>query len=123
MLTVKLPPRLREEFERSARAVYDQDSVARALAEAAELWLAVHRDTTTETAQTANDRAYESLKADLEREHWGRWVAIAHGRLQGVGGSLEEADRFAPNARDRIIMQVGQDRPQEVDLGWEMMFG
>jgi hypothetical protein len=39
---------------------------------------------------------------------------IAHGKLQGIGDSLKEVNQLAP---DRIVMQVGEHQPKEVDLG------
>jgi hypothetical protein len=70
----------------------------------------------------ANNREYERLRPELERDHWGRWVVIAFGKLQGIGDSLEEVDQLAPTARCRIITQVGEDRPKEIELGWSLSF-
>jgi hypothetical protein len=47
---------------------------------------------------------------------------IAHGQLQGVGNSLAEVNHLAPEAQDRIVMQVGEQRPKEVELGWQIAF-
>jgi len=102
--------------------VYDHDGLAQALSEAVELWLARHRQTPVEAESTANDRAYETLKEELEHEYKGKWIVIAHGQLQGRGDSLAEVDRLASTARDRIIMQVGEDRPREIELGWQSAF-
>ena len=122
MIMTELPQRLQDEFERTARLLYDRDGVARALIEAVELWLAQHRKRVLDTERSANDRGYEALKAGLERDHWGKWVVIADGTLQGVGDSLEEVEQFAPTARDRIVMRVGEKRPKEVEFGWQMAF-
>jgi hypothetical protein len=100
--------------------VYDHDSIARALSEAIELWLARHRQTLVEAESTANDRAYETLREELEHEYKGKWIVIAHGQLQGIGDSLAEVDQLASTASDRIVIQVGEDRPREIDLGWQM---
>lgn len=122
MTVTQLPQRLQEEFERTARLLYDRDSIARALIEAVELWLAQHRKRVLDTERSANDRAYEALKAGLERDRWGKWIVIAEGALEGVGDTLEEVDNYAPAARDRIVMRVGEKRPKEVEFGWQMAF-
>lgn len=122
MWTVEFPQPLREEFEHCARLVYEHNSKERALIEAVKLWLAQHREMSVETDGAINDRAYEMLKPELEREYWGKWIVIAYGQLQGVGDSLEEVDQFASTARDRIIVQVGEGRPKEVEIGWQMAF-
>ncbi|MBI3913622.1 MAG: hypothetical protein HY327_05485 [Chloroflexi bacterium] len=122
MLITDFPKRLQEEFERTARRLYGGESVSRALIEAIELWLAQHRLNLMDAEREANDRAYEQLRAELERQHWGKWVVIADGVLQGIGDSLEQVNEFAPTARDRIVMQVGATRPSEVELGWQMTF-
>ena len=123
MATIEIPQRLQEEFERTARLLYENDSVRQALIEAIELWLAQHRETPLEeVAPIANDQAYKKLMAELERDHSGKWIVIAEGKLQGVGASLAEVEHLASDVEDRIIMQVGQNRPKEVELGWQMTF-
>ena len=64
--------RLREEFERSARLLYDRDGVAKALIEAAQ-----RHDALIETEKNENDRAFDALKAELERDNFGKWAVIA----------------------------------------------
>jgi len=113
MLKIDLPQSLQDEFERTAKALYKQGGVARALVEAVELWLAQHRVTPVEAERAANDQAFLRLKDELERAQWGKWVVIAHGQLQGVGLSLEDVSRFAPTAHDRIVMMIGADRPRK----------
>ena len=122
MLNVELPPHLQKEFERRADLLYAQGGVTRALIEAVELWLERHQDTLREGERTANDHAYEEMHEELERTHWGKWVVIAHGQLQGIGDTLEEVGSLARDARDRIVMQVGESRPKVVELGWELSF-
>ncbi len=122
MLMAEFPQALQAEFERVARLRYGENSLNRALIEAVELWLAQQRDLLIEAEAKANDRAYEALKDELEREHWGQWIVIAHGQLQGIGDSPEELLAAAPEARDRIVMQIGEVRPKEVELGWEASF-
>ena len=122
MLLTELPQRLREEFERSARLLYDRDGVAKALIEAVELWLVQRREALLEAEKNENDRAFDTLKVELERDHFGKWAVIAYGKLQGLGNSLEEVEQFASTAQDRIVIQIGEGRPREVELGWQMTF-
>ncbi|MBI3360307.1 MAG: hypothetical protein HY023_04275 [Chloroflexi bacterium] len=77
---------------------------------------------TLEEERTANDRAYEALRAELEQRHSGKWIVMAHGKLQGVGDSLEEVDQLASTAHDRIVMRVGEKRSKEIEIGWQMTF-
>lgn len=122
MIHLELPDRLQLELERRAQQLYGKDSVARALVEAVELWLAQHRENLVEPERAANDQAYAALVSDLEKKYAGKWVAIAYGKLQGVGNSLEEVSVLAATARDRLVFQVGAPRPHEVELGWQMSF-
>ncbi|MBI4671780.1 MAG: hypothetical protein HY741_08955 [Chloroflexi bacterium] len=117
-MQIELPGCLRDEFERRARQVYAKDSVARALVEAIELWLAQHRENLIEPERAADDQAYALLAAELERNHAGKWAVIAHGKLQGVGDSIDQVAALATTARDRLIFQVGATRPPEVEFGW-----
>lgn len=122
MIHIELPDRLQQEFERRAQQLYGKDSLARALVEAIELWLAQHREHLVEPERAANDHAYASLAPDLEKMYAGKWVTIAHGKLQGVGDSIEQVSALASTARDRLVFQVGATRPQEVEFGWQMSF-
>lgn len=123
MLKIELPRRLQEEFERVAYSLYDQDGPRQALIEAIENWLARHQPLPLAAEVIANNQAFEQLRAELERDHWGQWIVVADGKLQGIGASLAEVDPLAPTARHRIVMQVGANRPQEVELGWQMAIG
>ena len=122
MLTAQLPQQLQEEFERTARLLHDQDSIRQALIEAIELWLAQQRQKLIQKEAKANNQAFENLRAELEQNYPGKWIVIAHGKLQGVGDTPEELNHLTPTAHHRIVMQVGQIRPQEVELGWQMTF-
>ncbi len=122
MLMTELPQQLREEFERTAHLLHNRDSIRQALIEAIELWLAQQRHKLIQTEATANNQAFETLRAELEQNYHGKWIVIAHGKLQGVADSPEEMNHLAPTARHRIVMQVGQTRPKEVELGWQMTF-
>jgi len=122
MFTAELPQRLQEEFERAARLLHDSDSIRQALIEAIELWLAQQRQKLIQKEAKANNQAFENLRAELEQNYPGKWIVIAHGKLQGVADTPEELNHLAPTAQHRIVMQVGQSRPQEVELGWQMTF-
>lgn len=122
MLTTELPPSLQEEFESTARLLHDQDSIRRALIEAIELWLAQQRHKLIQTEATANNQAFEKLRGELEQNYSDKWIVIAYGQLQGVADAPEALNHLAPTAHHRIVMQVGQTRPKEVELGWQMTF-
>ena len=92
----------------------------RATIEAVESWLAKQRKRWIDLEAKANDQAFEKLQAQLERENFGKWIVIAHGKLPGVGDSLAEVNQLAPNAQHRIVMQVGERRPKEISLGWQI---
>ncbi len=55
--------------------------------------------------------AFEDMKEELEREHWGMWVVIYKSELFGVYPSYEEADEAARAAGldffEYFVTQVG----------------
>lgn len=121
MLATKLPPDLWREFEQQAQKLYDdQDSITKALEEAVELWLEKHRWQFQYEVKTSNDRFYNEIKERLEHDYPGKWIVIADGELAGVAESLQETNPFAAKAKDRIVYRVGEHRPREVELGWQM---
>ncbi len=65
-----------------------------------------------------NERVYESLREQLEKDHWGEWAVIVSQQLAAVAPTLEEADRLAeekfPKAPIRLVRKVGQELPKEV---------
>ncbi|OQY56061.1 MAG: hypothetical protein DRR08_25130 [Candidatus Parabeggiatoa sp. nov. 2] len=122
MLMAELPEPLQQQFEQTAQKLYDHDATKRAMIDAVELWLAKQRKHQIDIEADANDKAYVKLKEELERNYWGKWVVIAYGQLQGAGDSLAEINHLAPDAQHRIVMQVGERRPKEVTLGWQIGF-
>ena len=122
MLMTELPEKLQQEFEQTAQKLYEYDGVKQAMIEAVELWLTKQRKCQIDIEKKANNQAYEKLKDELERDYWGKWIVIAHGQLQGEGNSLTEVNHLAPDARHRIVMQVGEHQPKEVTLGWQIAF-
>lgn len=65
-----------------------------------------------------DEKVYESLREQLEREHWDEWVIIVNGEVAAIHPSLDEADRLAeekfPNAPFRMVRRVGEELPDEV---------
>ncbi len=122
MAMPELPKALQQEFEYTANLLYDQDSVKQALVEAVELWLAQQRQKLIQAEAKVNNQAFEAMKAELEQNYHGQWIVIAHGKLQGVADVPEDLNDLAPNARHRIVTQVGQTHRREVELGWQMTF-
>ncbi len=120
MLTAELPQQLQEEFERTARLLHNRDSIRQALVEAIELWLNQQRQKLIQAEAKANNQAFENLRAELEQNYPGKWIVIAHSKLQGVADTPEDLNHLAPTAHHRIVMQIGQTRPKEVELGWQM---
>ncbi|MFN8454480.1 MAG: hypothetical protein U0401_07370 [Anaerolineae bacterium] len=123
MLTAELPPSLQAEFERTASLLHGPDSVTQALIEAIELWLTEQRQKLTQIEAAVNNQAYETMKSDLTQNYPGKWVVIAQGKLQGVADTPEALNHLAPTALHRIVLQIGQTRPQQVELGWQMTLG
>jgi hypothetical protein len=122
MLTTELPPALQEEFERTAHLLHGQDSIRQALIEAIELWLAKQHHELKQAEATLNNRAFDQLRSHLEQTYPGQWIVIANGQFQGAADSVEELNQFAPTARHRLVFQVGQTRPKQVELGWQATF-
>ena len=44
-----------------------------------------------------NAIAYQEMKEELEREHWGQWVVIANSELLGAYESFDEAKQATEN--------------------------
>ena len=122
MLTVELPQTLQENFEQTAQALYGKHSTEQAIIEAIELWLTAHRQKLIQVEAEMNNQAFEKLKSDLEQNHLGKWAVIAYGKLEGIGNTLEDVTHLADTASCRIITQIGEQRPKEVELGWQMTF-
>jgi len=120
MLTMELPQPLQQEFEQTAQKFYVHDGVKRAVIEAIKLWLAMQRKRQMEAEAKANNQTFKNIQAEIEKNYLGKWIVIAHGQLQGVGDSLAEINHLAPDAQHRIVMQVGERRPKEVELGWQI---
>jgi len=92
-----------------------------ALEEAITLWLN-SRPAEAWTDFEVNNRVYESMKEELRRNHFGRFVVIAEGRLVGVFDEKEEAVKALRNVSNRvnqaILSQVGVDEERRGELEW-----
>lgn len=117
-----LPEQLQQEFEQAAQSLYDEDGATRALIEAVELWLSQNRKRLIQAEATVNNQAFEALEAELIQKYPGKWIAIADGKVQGIADLPEDLNTVAEAAHHRIIVQIGQPRPKEVELGWQMTF-
>lgn len=66
----------------------------------------------------ANERAYDGLRAELERTHGEQWVVIVQRQLIAAAPTREEALRQAgtlpPQAVSRLVRKVGEEFPKVV---------
>ena len=66
-------------------------------------------------------KAYEAMKDNLERDHFGRWVIIHNGMLKGDYDSYESAeaaiDEMDINAIEYLLKQVGAEPNIIISLG------
>lgn len=110
---------LEESFRRKAmeKYGYSKGALSKALEKAIELWLELEADETEE--ERLNNEAYAKLKDEIFRNHAGKYVAIAKGRIVASGDSLTEVC-LAPkgNVSHRLIFKVGEKLPRRVHLGW-----
>jgi hypothetical protein len=65
-----------------------------------------------------NAKAYESLRAQLEKEHWGEWAIVIRGQLVAVAPTMEDALQrggdMPPEALSRLVRKVGEELPRMV---------
>lgn len=121
MLITELPKQLQQEFEQVADLVHGQNNIKKALIEAIQLWLQYYKHLSKPEAK-ANDEFFNNARAELEKDYFGKWVVIAYGQLQGVGNTLDEVSKLAIDAKDRIVVKIGQNRPKQVEVGWQIAF-
>lgn len=69
-----------------------------------------------------NNQAFTLLQAELQQKYADQWIVIAHGKFLGAAQTPEALNYLAPNAHHRIVVQMGQARLREVELGWQMSF-
>ena len=122
MLIAELPQTLQEEFERTVHLLHGEDPIRQALIEAIELWLTQQHQKLIEAEALINNLVFEQIRNELEKNYPNKWIVIANGEFLGAADTLEALNHVASTARHRIAVQMGQIRPQEVELGWQMMF-
>ena len=66
--------------------------IGEAVTEVLKTWLNKHRkeENNIDIARKINNAAYRMIKGKLLRDHLGKWIAIADGRLMAVADSLEQ---------------------------------
>jgi len=66
--------------------------IGEAVTEALKTWLNKHRkeENNIDIARKINNATYRMIKGKLLRDHLGKWIAIADGRLMAVADSLEQ---------------------------------
>lgn len=122
MFVAELPQPLQEEFERTAKLLHERGGVQQALIEAVELWLSQQHQKLLEAEAALNNQAFVLLQDELLQKYAGQWVVIAGGKFLGAAQTPEALNELAPTAYHRLLMQMGQTRPREVELGWQMTF-
>ena len=106
-------------FRHEVEQLYGPDSMAEALERAMELWLQETQDEMVARERKLNNDALSRLQPELERQQ-GRYVVVAHGKLQGVGDSIESLQSLAPDAHHRLVFKVGELPPRRKKLGWRV---
>ncbi len=66
----------------------------------------------------SNEKVYEKLQEELEKNHWGEWTVIVKGELLAVAPMMEEALKDAgempSDALSRLVRRIGEDLPKVV---------
>lgn len=122
MIKGSLPRELEKSFRRKAmeRYGYSKGAVSKALEAAVKLWLMYDYEPTDE--EEANNRAFESMREELEANYREKYVTIAGGKLTGIHGDLEEAVKVNEGEyTHRIIFKIGDRPTQRVRLGWRVV--
>ncbi len=85
----------------------------RAPATSKEFELIINGADETEKQRRENELAYKRGKAELQKNHAGKWMAIANGKIHGPFESLKSADETLrkkfPNAKHRFIFRPTVD--------------
>jgi hypothetical protein len=65
-----------------------------------------------------NAKAYEGLRGQLEKDHWGEWAIVIRGQLVAVAPTMEDAlqrgGNMPPEALSRLVRKVGEELPKVV---------
>ena len=120
-ITIEIPEDVGVRFRHKAEQLYGTGETAKALEGAIELWLREMKDDEEIVARERklNNDAFRRLWPELEKQQ-GRYVVIAHGKLQGVGDSIESLQSVAPDAHHRLVFKVGEPLPRRRRLGWRV---
>jgi hypothetical protein len=121
-ITTKIPEDVEARFRRRVEQLYGTGGIAQALERAIELWLRETKDEDEIVARQRklNNDAFKHLQPALENQQ-GEYVVIAHGKLQGVGDSIESLQSLAPDAHHRLVFKVGAPFPERRRrLGWKV---
>lgn len=74
---------------------------------------------------TLNRHAYGQLRANIQREHIGKYVALAHGQLVGVAATFDEAhalvQRLEPAPEYYLVFPAGIE--PDFDLVYDLTEG
>jgi len=118
-ITTKIPEDVEVRFRRRVEQLYGAGGIAQALERAIELWLSETKDEIVAIERKLNNDAFRRLWPELE-EQQGRYVVIAHGKLQGIGDSIESLQSLAAGAHHRLVFKVGEPFPRKKRLGWRV---
>jgi len=88
-------------------------TLAQVFEEAVNTWLNQNREAYAITETDRNNDFYESNIAELEAQHRGKYILVAHGRLVGVYENLDQAgeaiNAITPKTAQAILTKVGED--------------
>ncbi|MBM3239312.1 hypothetical protein FJZ31_23715 [Candidatus Poribacteria bacterium] len=66
----------------------------------------------------SNEKVYERLREELEKNHWGEWAIIVKGELLAVAPTMKEAlkksGEMPSDALSRLVRRIGEDLPKVV---------
>ena len=116
-LTAQIPDTLYQAMVDQSQSRYGSPDLNQALQEAITLWLKYEGDPVFFERQL-NNLAYHKLKTSLQTEYMGRYVVIAHGKVQGVAERREDLIHLAPEAHHRLLFQVKPDQAKEQVRLW-----
>ena len=118
MIKASVPKDLEEAFRRQAmeRYGFSKGAVSKALEAAVRLWLRYDYEPRGE--EEVNNKAYESIRDELESKYPGMYAVIAEGRLLSVHASLREVPPAKAGQSHRLVFKVGERPVAKVRLGW-----
>ncbi len=109
LVVKKIDEKLVREFK--AEAVRRGLTLAEALTQALSLWLQhVRSEGILESEAIVNNRVYESIKMELERNYRGKYAVISNGKLLGIYESSEEVIRVLRDIKPKhaIVVKIGE---------------